>query len=123
MEFKDEELRVYSAYKTLLEMLEDRGYYVSKELKELSKEELIPKYQLEEGITVVCPKRFSNDKILVSFITEKKAVTQKSLESIATKMAETKTFDGIIISNVGLNSAAEKVGTIGLTVVHPGCGQ
>lgn len=110
MEYAEEDLKVYAGYRTLLEMLEDRGYYVSKELKEVSKEDLISKYKLEQGITVVCLRRYSNENILATFISEKKAVSQKSLEIITTKMEQTKTFDAIIISTVGLNSAAEKVG-------------
>lgn len=111
----DDESRAFSAYQTVLEMLEDRGkswsagYYISKEVKEFSKDAFSQKYKFDDGIIIIAPKRYSTENIIVNFLEDKKAISHKSLENISTKMKENKIFDGIIVSNAPLSSSAEKV--------------
>ena len=51
----DEFMDLYSAYRTTLEMIEDRGYFVSKQLKEENKQEFKDKTQggAEQGMVFV----------------------------------------------------------------------
>jgi hypothetical protein len=85
------------------------GYYISNTVKEFDKDSFDQKYRLESGIIIIAPKRNQNDSIIVQFIDEKKAVGQKAIESISIKMKEMNIVHGIIISNAGLASSAEKV--------------
>jgi hypothetical protein len=86
------------------------GYYISKEVKDFSKEAFANKYRFDDGIIIIAPKRYSTENIIVNFVEDKKAITHKSLENISTKMKENKIFDGVIVSNAPLSSSAEKVG-------------
>lgn len=115
----DDETKAFSAYHTILEMLEDRGtkrahpgYYISTEVKEFSKEAFASKYKFDDGIIIIAPKRYSTENIIVNFVEEKKAISHKTLENISTKMKENKIFDGIIVSNAPLSSSAEKVDAV-----------
>ena len=85
------------------------GYFISKEVKDFSKDSFSQKYKIEEGIIIIAPKRYSSESIIVHFIDEKKAITNKTLETMSLKMKENKIFDGIIVSNVSLSTSAEKV--------------
>lgn len=87
----------------------DPGYYISKEVKDFSKEAFANKYRFDDGIIIIAPKRYSTENIIVNFVEDKKAITHKSLENISTKMKENKIFDGIIVSNAPLSSSADKV--------------
>ena len=90
--------------------LRSAGYFISKEVKDFSRESFAQKYKIEEGIIIIAPKRYSVESIIVHFIDEKKAISNKVIETMSTKMREHKIFDGIIMSNVPLSASAEKVG-------------
>ena len=58
---------------------------------------------------IIAPKRYSQENITINFIDERKAITNKSLEALSSKMKDKKIFDGLLISNQPLSSLAEKV--------------
>lgn len=67
---------------------------------------------MEDGIIVIAPRADpgrSKESIIVHFIEEKKAIGQKRIEDISSKMKANNIYNGIIVSNANLAPSAEKV--------------
>lgn len=101
--------KAYSAYQTLLQMLCDRGYYTSEEMRNLNRETFAAKYHSGNDIIIIVPKPNSDDKIMVYIIEDNKNISNKVVENMAKKLKEHHIRDGIIMSNCALSPPAEKV--------------
>ena len=68
-------------------------------MKDLSREAFSEKYKNDTAIIIIVPKNGSSEKIMVYLIEDDKSISNKTVESIATKMKENNIKDGIIMSN------------------------
>ena len=100
---------IYSAFKTCLEMIEDREYYVSNDLKELTKIELKEKYTQNpnEGLCMIFTKKDDNEKILVAFKMDKRPLKKEDLTMFVKNMKDKNIKRGIVIGREK-NSAINK---------------
>ena len=109
-EIKHDDL--YSAFRTALEMADDRGYFVSKELQDISTEAFKDNYnrfKLENGFVLLLTKPESEEKLLVYFARYERAISGEDIKRFATKMGEERVFCGVIISNKDLSPSADKL--------------
>lgn len=85
-EFED----LYSAYRTTLQMMEDRGYFVSKQLKEESKQEFKDKLQktTEQTMVLVFESPEDQKKILVYFVKMIANITTQDITTLSQKIRE-----------------------------------
>merc|ERR1739848_34613 len=87
-------------------MLETRGYYLSPEMKTLSKEVFEERYSAGPIILVV-PKKDSTEKIMAYMIhDDSKNISKTVVEMVAKKLIEHEVKNGIMMSNCPMSSTA-----------------
>ena len=106
------EADLYSCFRTTLEMVEDRGYFIPKELKETNQEsfkENFSRFRIDNGFVLLLTSCDSEGKLLIYFTRHEKAISSEDVKRFATKMGEEKVFNGILISNKEMSPSADKL--------------
>lgn len=90
---------IFSAFQTMLEMLEDREYYISNEIKIIKKEEIRLKYfnESKNGFNMLFSKISTKEKLLMSFKFDESILKKEDLSNYTKKMKEDDIRRGIII--------------------------
>ena len=108
---QDKISKLFNAFQTLIQMLEDRGFYISKDARELEKENFKQKYELEH-IFILIASTPDNKKTIGAFmINPKKSnnINNKTIEEVSVRMKDNDIPEGIIISDVPLSNTAQKL--------------
>lgn len=77
--------KAYPAYKTLLQMLTDRGYYTSEEMRNLSREAFAEKYNSGNDIILIVPRPNCDERIMVYIIADNKNISVQTVEKMSKK--------------------------------------
>ena len=90
---------IFSAFTTCLEMMEDRDYYISQDLKNITKEEFEKKFQKNgNGLVMIFSKNSTkNEKLILTFKTDEKQLKKEDITIFAKKLYEGNYKRGIII--------------------------
>lgn len=84
-------------------------YYISKDIKEVSKDILLDKFRIGDGIMIIARNEYSEESVIAQIINCKPNALIKRLEDVSLKMKENKIYNGIIVSSAPLTTSAEKV--------------
>eukprot|EP01101_Sappina_pedata_P003505 TRINITY_DN1399_c0_g1_i1.p1 TRINITY_DN1399_c0_g1~~TRINITY_DN1399_c0_g1_i1.p1 ORF type:complete len:211 (+),score=96.57 TRINITY_DN1399_c0_g1_i1:211-843(+) len=112
-----QETRLYRIYKTLIELLEDRGYLVAQQQKDLSEDEFIERYKLtnsggtvaRNGLFLLHRKKDDpSQQIFVFFPEEEKKVGIGPINRYLNQMAEEGVGKAILVLREGLTSFAKQ---------------
>ena len=104
---------LYSCFRTTLEMIEDRGFFVGEELKNTLKDNFGPyieKYNQENGfILLFSHLEDDQNRLIVYFYKSEKAVSVDDVKRFATKLGEEKILTGIFITLKELSPSADRL--------------
>ena len=104
--------QTFMAYKTMVEMMQDRGYFVQQNQLNMTEESFKEKFNVfsqESGMLEIFEHVKEERKILVYFVKILSQISTQDITQFNKVIRDKEVYNGIIIANKPLSSAAEKL--------------
>ena len=103
---------MFAAFKTTIEMMEDREYFVPQNLKNLTREDFNEKYtqfKNDNALIFIFDHLHNQKKILVYFVNTPVQISVSDVTTFARIIRDKEVGNGVIISFKSLQTSAEKI--------------
>jgi DNA-directed RNA polymerase I, II, and III subunit RPABC1 len=103
---------LFNAFRTSLEMMEDRGYFVPSDLKNITTESFKENYEnfnTGNGLVYLFNHCENDSKTIVYFVKNTSSISTQDISNFTKKLQDNLVKNGIIVSNKNLAANSEKI--------------